>query len=193
MRALQILILDAVPSSTEATKSQKLPAASLQFLHNCFQPWASQEFSPSMWGWVKTYEITIFWGNERPFTTYFNVHQGTWVLISSHMRVPQILTVGIWHSPQDIIGIEARAFKFSVLAPLWKIPHLEKRLRDPQASADDCWTWGDGESCLHACCLFLWQRTSSAEDKLKNVQFVSFHLHPSAVGFIKGPGKWFDL
>lgn len=33
----------------------------------------------------------------------------------------------------------------------------------------------------------------SAENKLKNVLFVSFHLHPSAVGFIKGPGKWFDL
>ena len=113
MRALQILILDAVPSSTEATKSQKLPAASLQFWHNCCQPWASYEFSPSMWGWVKTY-CTISGENERPFTTYFNVHQGTRVLICSHMRVPQILRVlGIWHSPQHIIGIEARAFKFA--------------------------------------------------------------------------------
>ena len=27
----------------------------------------------------------ICWGNERSFTTYFNVHQGTWVLISSHI------------------------------------------------------------------------------------------------------------
>ena len=41
-----------------------------------------------MWGWVKTY-YTIFWGNERPFTTYFNVHQGTWVLISSHVTGSQ--------------------------------------------------------------------------------------------------------
>ena len=42
-----------------------------------------------MWGWVKTY-YTIFWGIERPFTTYFNVHQGTWVLISSHIRVTNL-------------------------------------------------------------------------------------------------------
>ena len=46
-----------------------------------------------MWGWVKTY-YTIFWGNERPFTTYFNVHQGTWVLISSHILIMVCLKIG---------------------------------------------------------------------------------------------------
>ena len=58
-----------------------------------------------IWGWVKTY-FTIFWGNERPFNTYFNVHQGTWVLISSHM----LHGAGIWNPTFALVQNHSQSF-----------------------------------------------------------------------------------
>jgi hypothetical protein len=65
-------------------------SAKAQFWGGTFWAWPqnsknSVRFNMNIWVWINTYYIIPFLGDEHPFTSYFDVHQGYKVLTHCHI------------------------------------------------------------------------------------------------------------